>query len=87
MGAWAEAEMSADIIYSQIPDTTWDRPKKLGAGLRAIAASHEKAVADGDSIKLRELSVRWKTTLKEFETDRETYKRRRDPLHGILGED
>lgn len=84
-GAWQEATQLARAYWSQVPDTTRERPLKLWAQLQLLAVSYEAAIAEKRMEDLKSLSRQWQETADLIQKDKEEHAARRDPLRGFLG--
>lgn len=85
--AWAEAVRVAEAAYAKIPDTNWNRPRRLMANLDRIAVHFENAIATSDMQALTRLAGEWRDTCAAIEKDEAKNAKRRNPLAGLLGSD
>lgn len=84
-GAWKEAVELGNAAYTAIEDNTKNKPVRLHAKLRWIAATVEHNLSEGKLDDVPTLKADWICTLAEIERDHEVNRSRRDPLRGLLG--
>ncbi len=82
-GVWSVAEKIARSATSNLSENAWDRPRKLRARLREIAAAIESAAAMGKTDLVTELTQRWIKTESEIRNDDEQNQKKRSPFFGL----
>ena len=78
-GAWAQAAALTEATRTSIPETAWDRPRRLSMEVAEIATQLEATVASGDLDRVSDLTERWRAVFAELERDRIENAERRNP--------
>lgn len=81
--AWSAAVEVAREATNQLEDTRWDRPRKLRARARQVAAELELAAATGQTAQVLACTAQWLELQQEIKKDDEENKEARSPLRGL----
>jgi hypothetical protein len=82
-GAWTAAVEVARQARSQLDDSLWNRPRKLYAAAREVAAVLEYAAARRDMASLTSAATEWHKVRREIERDNAENAEARNPLRGL----
>ncbi len=81
--AWNTAVDVAQQARSRLDDTRWNRPRKLYASAREVAANLERSAAVGDVAAVVSAASEWRRVRREIERDNAENAEARDPLRGL----
>lgn len=82
-GLWSVAVDIARQSVEQLEDTRWERPRKLRAQARQVAAELELAAASGQATQVLACCARWRELRQEIQRDWEENEESRSPIRGL----